>query len=140
MVISYRYKIKEIEKRYSFFVMRTLRIYSLKRIPIGIGMQSRKSRYTQNNRQVWPWSTKWSRAKANRVLLGEHSGHSKHPFPKTEEKTLHMDTHQMVNTERRLIMFFAVNVGEALYSRQKQEWQLSWLLLRSWGPYWKIQA
>ena len=26
----------------------------------------RKSRVTWNNRQVWPWSTKWSRAKANR--------------------------------------------------------------------------
>ena len=30
----------------------------------GLGCKSRKSR-DQNNRQVWPWSTKWSRAKAN---------------------------------------------------------------------------
>ena len=30
--------------------------------------KSRKSRDTWSNRQVWPWSTKWSRAKANRVL------------------------------------------------------------------------
>ena len=29
--------------------------------------KSRKSRDTWSNRQVWPWSTKWSRAKANRV-------------------------------------------------------------------------
>ena len=28
---------------------------------------SRKSRDTWNNRQLWPWSTKWSRAKVNRV-------------------------------------------------------------------------
>ena len=27
----------------------------------------------------------------NRVLPREHSGHSKHPLPTTQEKTLHMD-------------------------------------------------
>ena len=37
-------------------------------------MQSRKSRDIQNNRQVGPWS----RAKANRVLSRECTGHSKH--------------------------------------------------------------
>ena len=26
-----------------------------------------------NNRQVWPWGTKWSRAKANRILPREHT-------------------------------------------------------------------
>ena len=36
-------------------------------------------------------STEWSRAKANRVLTREHTGHSKHPFPTTQENTLHMD-------------------------------------------------
>ena len=30
----------------------------------------------------------------------------------------------MVNTEIRLIIFFAVEDGEALYSQQKQEWEL----------------
>ena len=30
--------------------------------------KSRKSRDTWRNKQVWPWSTKWSRKKANRVL------------------------------------------------------------------------
>ena len=39
--------------------------------------------------QIWPWSTKWSGAKANRVLWGEHTGHSKHPHPTTQEKTTH---------------------------------------------------
>ena len=28
---------------------------------------------------------------ANRVLPGEHTGHSKHTLPTTQEKTLHMD-------------------------------------------------
>ena len=36
-------------------------------------------------------STKWSRAKANRVLARECTGHSKHPLPTTQETTLHMD-------------------------------------------------
>ena len=32
--------------------------------------------------------------------------------------------HQMVNTEIRLIIFFAAKDGEALYSQQKQDWEL----------------
>ena len=34
----------------------------------GLECKSRKSGDTWSNRQVWPWSTKWGRAKANRVL------------------------------------------------------------------------
>ena len=53
-------------------------------------MQSRKSRNTWSNRPIWPWSTEWSRAKANRVLPRERTGHIKHPLPITQEKTVHM--------------------------------------------------
>ena len=52
----------------------------------GLECKSRKSKDTRNNRQVWHWSTKWSRARER-----EHTGHSKHPFPTTQEMTLHMD-------------------------------------------------
>ena len=31
----------------------------------------------------------------------------------------------MVNTETRLIIFFAAKDGEALYSQQKQDWELT---------------
>ena len=31
----------------------------------------------------------------------------------------------MLNTEIRLIIFFAAKDGEALYSQQKQEWELT---------------
>ena len=55
------------------------------------GRKSRQSRNTWSNRQIWPWSREWSRAKANRVLPRERTGHSKHPLPTTQEKTLHMD-------------------------------------------------
>ena len=47
-------------------------------------------RDTWSNRQVWPWSTKLSRTKANRVLPRERASHSKHCLP-TQEMTLHMD-------------------------------------------------
>ena len=57
----------------------------------GLECKSRKSRDTWSNRQIWPWSTKWSRARANRVLPRERTGHSKHPLPTTQETTLHMD-------------------------------------------------
>ena len=57
----------------------------------GLECKSRKSRGTWNNRQVWSWSTKWSRTKANRVLPREFTSHSKHPLSTTQEPTLHMD-------------------------------------------------
>ena len=40
-----------------------------------------KSRNTWSNRQIWPWNTEGSRAKANRVLPRECTGYSKHPLP-----------------------------------------------------------
>ena len=58
---------------------------------IKLECKSKKSRNTLSNRQIWPWSTEWCRAKANRVLPREHTGHSKHPLPTTQEKTLHTD-------------------------------------------------
>ena len=48
-----------------------LQLMPKKRCPFhlrGLGCKSRQSRDTWIIRQVWPWRTKWSRAKANRVL------------------------------------------------------------------------
>ena len=59
-------------------------------------------------------------AKANRVLPRECTGHSKHPLPTTQREDSTHGHHQMVNTEIRLIIFFAGNDGEAIYSQQKQ--------------------
>ena len=74
--------------------MRPFRTSTQKRCPFhyrGLECKSRKSRNTWSNWQMWPWNTEWCRAKANRVLPREHIGHSKHPLPTTQEKTLHMD-------------------------------------------------
>ena len=57
----------------------------------GLECKSRKSGNTWGNRQIWPWNAERSRAKSNRVLPRKCTGHSKHPLPTTQEKTLHMD-------------------------------------------------
>ena len=60
------------------------------------------SQITWSNREIWPWSTEWSRAKANRFPPREHTSHSKHPLPTTQKKTTH-GYYQMINTKIRLI-------------------------------------
>ena len=64
-----------------------------------------------------------SRAKANRVLPRECTGHSKRPLPTTQEKTLHRDIRWSI-PKIKLIIFFAAKDGEALYIQQKQDWEL----------------
>ena len=98
---------------------------------------NRKSRFTWSNRQIWPWSTEWNRAKANRILPTECTGHSKHPLPATQEKTLHTD-----------ITRWSIPKSDWLYSLQPKMEKLytvskdktgSWLWLRSWTPYAKFR-
>ena len=36
-----------------------------------------------------------------------------------------MEYHQVINTEIRLVIFFAAKDGEILYSEQKQAWELT---------------
>ena len=86
---------------------------------MGLECKSRKSRNTWSNRKIWPWSTELSRAKANRVLPKEHTGHSKHSLPATQEK-IYTWTSPDSQYRIRLIIFFATKDGEALYSQQKQ--------------------
>ena len=119
---------------------RSSRTNTSKRCPFhyrGLECKSRTSRDTWSNRQVLPWSTKWSRSKANRVLPRERTGHSKHPLPTIQEKITH-GHHKMVNTEIRLLIFFAAKDGEALYSQKNKSG--SWLWLRSWNLYCKSQT
>ena len=58
-------------------------------------------------------------------------------FNNTREDSTH-GHHQMVNTEIRLIIFFAAKDGEAVYSQKKKTG--SWLWLRSWTSYCQIQT
>ena len=104
----------------------------------GLECKNRKSRVTWSNRQIWPWNMEWSRAKTNRVLSRERTGHRKHPLPTTQEKTLHMD-----------ITRWSTSKSDWLYSLQPEMEKLytvsinktgSWLWLRSWTPYCQIQT
>ena len=81
-------------ERFYEYLQDLLELTPKKRCPFhyrGLECKSRKSRNTWSNRQIWPWSTEWNRAKANRILPRERTGHSKHLLPTTQEKILHMD-------------------------------------------------
>ena len=86
--------LKKLKLNSSMKTYKTSRTNTKKRCPFyyrGLECKSRKARDTCTNRQICPWNTKWSRAKANRVSPRECTGHGKHPLPTTQEKTLHMD-------------------------------------------------
>ena len=68
---------------------------------------------------------KSSREKVNRVLPRECTGHTKHPLSNNKREDSTYGHHQMVNTEIRVIIFFAAKDGEALNSQQKQDWELT---------------
>ena len=71
--ISSRMKSNDLPGRHLGAGTRPSRTNTQKRCPFhyrGLECKSRKSRDTWNNRQIWPWSTKRSRAKVNRVLPG----------------------------------------------------------------------
>ena len=92
-----------------------------------------------NNRQVWPWSTKWSRAKVNRVLSRGHASQSKHPFPTTQERSLHMDitnTNQSIPKSDWLCSLQSKMEMLYIFSKNKT-W--SWLWLRSLASHSKLQ-
>ena len=133
--------LKKLKLNGSMKTCKTFRNNTPKRCPFhyrGLECKSRKSRDTWSNRQIWPWTTEWSRAKANRVLPREHTGHSKYPLATTQEKTLHMD-----------ITRWSILKSDWLYSLQPKTEKLytvsknktrSWLWLRSRTPYCQIQT
>ena len=117
------------------------RINTQKRCPFqyrGLECKSRKSRVTWSNRQIWPWSTEWIRAKANRVLPRECTGHSKHPLLTIQEKTLHMDITKKAVLKSDWLCSWQLKM-EKLYTVSKNKTG-SWLWLRSWTPYCQIQT
>ena len=115
---------------------RPFRTNTQKRCPFhyrGLECKSRKSRNTWSNRHISPWSTEWSRAKANRVLPRERTGHSKHPLPTTQEKTLHMDITRWP-IPKSVWLYSLQPKMEKLYTVSKNKTR-SWLWLRSWASF-----
>ena len=84
----------------------------------GLEFKSRKSRDTQNNRQVWPWNIKWIRANTNTLV----TVNTLFQWPK---RWLYTWTSPEVNTEVRLIMSYAGKDGEFLCSPQKKDLELT---------------
>ena len=119
---------------------RPFEVNTKKRCPFhhrGLECKNRKSRDTWSNRQLWPRNEKWSRAKVNRVLPGEHTD-SKYPLPTIQKMTLHMD-----------ITKWSILKSDWLYSLQLKREKLhtvsknktrSWLWLRSSATCCKIQT
>ena len=103
----------------------------------GLECKSRNSRNTWSNSQIWPWSTEWSRAKANRVFPREYTGHSKHPLP-AHKKTLHMDITRWSTPKSDWLYSLQPNI-EKLYTVIQNKTR-SWLWLRSWTAYCQIQT
>ena len=91
----------------------------------GLECKSRKSRSTCGNRQIWPWSTEWRRANANRVLPREHTGHSKHHLPTTQEKTLHMDVTKRSIPKKDWLFSFQPEIEKLYTVRKKQDRELT---------------
>ena len=60
-----------------------------------------------------------------RVFPRKCTGQSKHPLPTTQEKTPHMDITRWSTSKPDLIIFFAAKDGEALYSQQKRDQELT---------------
>ena len=107
----------------------------------GLECKSRKSRDTWNNRQLWPWSKKWSKAKANRVLpkvnrvlplVIANTRFQQH------EMTLHMDATRWLILKPDWLYSLQLKM-EKLNTVSKNKTG-SWLRLRSWTPYCKIQT
>ena len=80
--------------------------------------------------------TLWSRAKANRILPRKCTGHSKHPLPTTQEKTLHVDITRW-STPKSDWLYSLQPKMEKLYTVSKNKTG-SWLRLRSWTLYCQI--
>ena len=104
----------------------------------GLECKSRKSRNTWSNRQIWSWSTEWSRPKSNRVLRRECTGHSQHLLPTTQENTLQMNITRWSTLKSDWWSSLQPKM-EKLYTVSKNKTG-SWLWLRSWTPYCQIQT
>ena len=101
----------------------------------GLEWKSRKLRDTW--KQVWPWSTKWSRAMSNRVLPREHTAHSKKPLSRTQQMTLCMDITRWSILKSDWLYSLHPKM-EKLYTVSKNKTS-SWLWPTSW-TYCQIQT
>ena len=83
---------------------RSFRTNAQKRCPFyyrGLECKSRKSRNTWSNRQIWPWSTEWSRARLIEFCQ-ENALVIANTLLQQHKRRFYTWHHQIVNTEIRL--------------------------------------
>ena len=99
--------------------------------------QQKEQKLVYIPRQIWHWSTEWSRAKANRVLPREHTGHS---TLFQQHKRRHYTWTSPDDQYRRQIDYILSSQKwrSSITVSKKKTW--SWLWLRSWIPCCQIQA
>ena len=81
------------------------------------------SQETWSNRQIGPWSI--NEAGQRLTEFYQENWSQQTPFSNSTREDSTHGHHLMVNTEIRLIIFFAIKDGEALYSQQKQDQELT---------------
>ena len=115
--------------------IRTSRTNTPKRCPFryrGLESKSRKSRDTWSNKQICPWNTEWSKAKANGVFPRECTGHSKHPLFQQHMRRLYTWTSPDC-LFRNQIDYILCNQRwrSSIYTVSKTKTR-NWLWFRSW--------
>ena len=90
----------------------------------GLEGKSRKSRDTWSNRQICLGVENEAGQRLIDFAKRTHCSKQTHSSNNTREDST-CGHHQMVNTKIRLIIFFAAKGGEALYSQQKQDLELT---------------
>ena len=120
--------------------IRPSRTNTKKRCPFhhrGLECKSRNSRENWSNRQVW-LGVQNDAGQRLTVLPRECTGHSKHPLPTTQEKTLYMGISRWSILKSGWLYPLQPKL-EKLNTVSKNKTR-SWLWLRSWTPYCNIQT
>ena len=90
----------------------------------GLECQSRKSRDTWSNRQVWPRRTKWSSTKTNRILP-ENVLVIASTLSQQHKRWLYTWTSPNGQYQNQIDYIRVAEDGEAVYSQQKQDLELT---------------
>ena len=121
-VMSKKLKFSDSIKTYKTCRMNTKQKYPFNHR--GLECKSRKSRDTWSINQVWPWSTKWSRAKVNRVCQ-DNTLVTANTLFQQHKRWLYTWTSPDGKHWNQIDYVFAAKDGEALYSQQKQDQELT---------------
>ena len=114
--------LKKLSRKVLWRPTRTFRTNTQKWFPFhyrGLECKNRKSRNTWSNRCL-ALEYRMKQGKDNRVLPRERTGHSKHPLPTTQEKTLHIDITRWPTPKSDWLNLCSQR-WRALYSQQKQD-------------------